>query len=46
MESKNDFKKIHIKNNPCYYFDYTMGIIDISFRNILLDEKARKCFKL
>ena len=23
----------------CYYFDYTMGINDINFRNILLDKK-------
>ena len=26
----------------CYYFDYTMGIIDINFRNILLDQKKKK----
>ena len=37
---KNEFKKkIDIKNNVCYYFHYTMGINDISFRNILLDKK-------
>ena len=32
-----NLKKIDIKNNACYYFDYTTGIIDINFRNILLD---------
>ena len=37
MESKDEFKKIDIKNRTCYYCDYTMEIIDISFRNILLD---------
>ena len=34
-----NLKKIDIKNTVCYYFDYTMRIIDINFRNILLDEK-------
>ena len=38
MDSKNEFKKKFIKNNACYYFDYTIGIFDINFRNILLDE--------
>ena len=32
-------KKIDIENRTCYYFDYTMEIIDINFRYILLDEK-------
>ena len=44
MESKNEFKAIDIKNKACYYFDYTLGIIDINFRNILLDEKNTKIF--
>ena len=26
----------------CFYFDYTMGIIDIDVRDILLDEKKKK----
>ena len=39
MESKNEFKKIDIKNLACYYFDYIMKVIDITSRDILLDEK-------
>ena len=39
MESKDKFKKIDIKNRTYYYFDYTMEIIYINFRDILLDEK-------
>ena len=42
MDSKNEFKKIDIKNNACYYFDYTMGIVDINLKNISLDEKNPK----
>ena len=45
MESKNEFLKTGIKNRTCYYFDYTMEIIDINFGDILLDEKKiRKYF--
>ena len=39
MESEDEFKKIDIKNRTFYYFDYTMGIIDINFSNISVDEK-------
>ena len=38
MESKDEFKKIDIKNYACYYFDYII-IVDINSRNISLDEK-------
>ena len=39
MESRNDFKKIDIKNCTCYYFDYIIRVEDVNF-NILLDEKS------
>ena len=39
MESRNDFKKIDIKNCTCYYFDYIITVEDVNF-NILLDEKS------
>ena len=39
MDSKNEFKKIDIKNHGCYYCDYIMRVIDINSRDILLDEK-------
>ena len=43
MESKNEFKKIDVKNRTCYYFDYKMEIIDINFRDEnLLDEKKKQ----
>ena len=37
MESKNEFKKIDIKNRVCYYFDDNGT--DVNFSNILLDKK-------
>ena len=40
MESKNEFKKIDIKNRMCYYFDEMMKVEDIDVGNILLDEKS------
>ena len=40
MESKNEFKKINIKNRTCYYFDDIMKVEDIKVNNILLDEKS------
>ena len=47
MESKNELRKIDIKNHACYYFDYIMRDIDINSRDILLDEKKiRKDFNL
>ena len=39
MESKDELKEIDIKNRTCYYFDNVMKDIDISFSDILLDEK-------
>ena len=42
MESKNEFKKINIKNRMCYYFDNIMEVEDINVYNILLDEKSYK----
>ena len=44
MQSKDEFRKIDIKNCTCYYFHYTMEIIDINFRDILLDKKNMKIF--
>ena len=40
MESKNEFKKIDIKNCTYYYFDVIIRVEDIDFFNILLEEKS------
>ena len=40
MESKNEFKKIDIKNCTCSYFDDVMKVEDINAYNILLDTKT------
>ena len=40
MKSKDELKEIAIKNSRCYYFDDTMRVIDIDFKDILLDEKS------
>ena len=40
MDSKNEFKKIDIKNRTCYYFDNIIKIKDNDFDNILFDEKT------
>ena len=42
MESKNELKKIDIKNNACCYFDYIIKVIDINLRDVLLDENNEK----
>ena len=44
MESKDEFKKIDIKNHTCYYFDEIMRAWDrdIDFSDILLNEKITK----
>ena len=39
MESKDEFKKIDIKNRTCYYFDDIINAVDINFNDILLDAK-------
>ena len=39
MESKDEFKKIYIKNRRCYYFDDIIKVEDINADNILLDLK-------
>ena len=39
MESKNEFKKIDIKNLVCYYFDDIIIDLHINFSDILLDEE-------
>ena len=36
---KNELKEINIKNRACYYFDVIINGTDISFSDILLDEK-------
>ena len=38
MESKNEFKKINIKNRTCYYFNDIVRVEAINVDNILLDE--------
>ena len=45
MESKNEFKKINIKNRTCYYFDDIMRDIGIHSGDILLDEKSYKTYE-
>ena len=37
----NKFKKVHIKNRRCYYFDGIIKSEDFDFYNILIDEKSR-----
>ena len=44
MRSKDELKKIDIKNCMCYYFDDIMTVQDIDSRNILLDKKNMKIF--
>ena len=36
MKNKDEFLENDIKNRTCYYFNYTMEIID---RDILFDER-------
>ena len=38
MKSKNEFKRIDIKNHVCYYFDHTTSGTKINFINILLNK--------
>ena len=33
MKSKDEFKKIDVKNCTCYYFDDVMRYIDINFND-------------
>ena len=40
MDSKNEFKKIDIKNCTCYYLDDITKTEDFYFGNILLDQKS------
>ena len=42
MESKDKLNEIDIKSCTCFYFDDTMTVIDISFNDILLNEKSHK----
>ena len=39
MESKDKLKEVDTKNRKCYYFGYTMRVVDIDFNNVLLDEE-------
>ena len=34
MESKDEFKKIDIKNCTCYYFDDIVRVEEINFDNV------------
>ena len=45
MEGKDELKEIYIKDFTCYYFDDIIGVIDIAFSNILLNEKSYKTYK-
>ena len=40
METNYELRKIDTKHCMCYYFDDKMRVKDISFDNILLDEKS------
>ena len=42
MESKGELKEINIKNRKCYCFDDTMRVCDITFNDILLNQKSYK----
>ena len=42
MKSKDELKEIDIKNRTCYYFDYTMQIIDFNFLEIFCQMKKKK----
>ena len=45
MKSKDELKEIDIKNRTCYYFDYTMQIIDFNFLEIFCQMKKKKKYK-
>ena len=45
MKSKNELKKINMKNRTCHYFDDIMRHIDIYSGDILLDEKLYKTYE-
>ena len=38
----NEFKKAHIENRPCYYFDNIIKLEDFDIENILIDEKSHE----
>ena len=38
----NEFKKVHIKNRTCYYFDDIIKLEDFDLDNILKDEKSHE----
>ena len=42
METKNEFKKINVKNCTCYYFDDIIRVDDINVFNILLNEESNE----
>ena len=42
METKNEFKKINVKNRTCYYFDDIIRVDDINVFNILLNEESNE----
>ena len=38
----NEFKKVFIKNRPCYNFVDIIKLEDFGFNNILIDEKSQE----
>ena len=38
----NEFKKVHIKNRTCYYFDDIIKLEDFDIDNIIIDKKLHK----
>ena len=38
----NEFKKVCIRNQTCYYFDYIIELEDFDLNNILIDEISQK----
>ena len=38
----NEFKKVHVKNRTCYYFDDIIKLEDYDIDNILIDEESHE----
>ena len=45
MESKDELKEIDTKNGTSYYFD-VIGVVDIEFEDISLNEKSYETPKI
>ena len=45
MESKDELKEIDTKNGTSYYFDNVIGVVDIDFEDISLNEKSYETYQ-